>query len=165
MIKPIHYDWITAPLKFYYFVVKFQLPVGLVLNIMVATGKHSVFYLLVVLLHWFSFDCLKHREWRGVVAYIALFLLRFLDVFASACLYIFAKDYYAAAVLIVPAVGLGIFVFLCWVYFWKRRPLFSPYDDITYKPDVADYEATCFNAEVEDLIDEINNIVDSIEKS
>jgi hypothetical protein len=173
MIKPKYFNWESAPLAFYFFVTRFQLPVGLVLNFLVSVGRYlnnpfpwyeSLFCIVIIFCNWFALDCLKHTEWRGVRAYLFMFFIRFADYFISAALFLFSKEHYSSALMFFYSFGYGLWAFLCWIYFSNRRPLFSPYFNSIDKSNGENSSSDVSNPDLDDLISEINKAIDSSAK-
>lgn len=133
LIQPKYYHIEGTPLTFLKFVrvtLVLGFVIGLVEFIPLLTSEADwytiICNLLALALRVFAFFWLGDMKWRGVLAYCVLFLLPMLDAVAAIVLY----AYYGALESIGPAVSRVLAAMLIlapvWVYFGKRRLLFSP---------------------------------------
>lgn len=139
--RPKHYFWDIAPIAYYKFLVYF----GLIFSIFSTLGNtfsnYQNYNWFLWLLDFFSIGLLgfawvdlKHKKWSGAVALCSLTLM---DAIVSAVFSILLFITDADPVeMIVNATASLILCVLFWIYFCKRRPLFSPWyqaeDDVSY---------------------------------
>lgn len=138
--RPKHYFWENAPIRYYKFLVYF----GLIFSILSTLGNTISNYQNYNWLSWaldflsigvlfFSWIELKHKKWSGAVALCSLNLM---NAIVSSILSIFLIIINAepAGTIIIALASLALCILL-WIYFCKRRPLFSPWyqeeDDIS----------------------------------
>lgn len=138
MIKPVYTIPETAPMKFYKFVTTFSLPVGIFMSIIqsfshiasVSSNKlylidasFSIGHLVLLSLAWRH---LRNMEWSGVRFYYADLLWSIGYNLLGICfsLVVFNSDIPVNN--ISSATAQVILLLLYWIYFSKRRLLFTP---------------------------------------
>lgn len=121
-----------TPLIYYHFLTKFALIAGLILSALYSVSYGLQGQVLMCLLSVaniffcaFSQNLLLRMEWNGVRLLLAGYLFSVVFRIAIACIYV--AQGFSAVSAIAEAVVFAIFLFLNWVYFRKRRPLFSPF--------------------------------------
>lgn len=138
MIKPIYTIPATAPMKFYKFITSFALPVGIFMGIaqffsQVASVSSNKLYLIDafftivhVILLFLTWGRIRDMKWSGVQFY-------YVDLLWSIGYNLFGIVFSLAisnsdvpANYIATATAQTILLLLYWVYFSKRRLLFSP---------------------------------------
>lgn len=140
--RPKYYFWENAPIRYYKFLVYF----GLIVSIFSTLGNTFSNYqnynwflwildFFSIVLLGFAWVDLKHKKWSGAVALCSLTLMNAI-VAAVFSILLFITDADPAE-MIANATASLILCVLFWIYFRKRRPLFSPWyqeeDDICYE--------------------------------
>lgn len=135
MIKPVYTILETTPMKFYRFLTKFGLPLGILFSIintippLVAHNLHwldgLVMFARIVLL-FFAIDGLRRMEWSGIrFLYAAVLLsLGYNLFFLLIYLVLSLPDLPSEA--ISGTISNSVIFLMYWVYFSKRRLLFTP---------------------------------------
>lgn len=131
-IKPKYFVRSEAPLLYYHFLTKFSLFVGIVLSILYAISYGVKGQILMCLLSLansflcaFSLNLLLRMEWRGVLVLLSI------DIFAimlrAGILIVLEAHGLSLASGLGECLALVVILILNWIYFQKRRPLFTPY--------------------------------------
>ena len=135
-IEPKYYIWENTPLKWYKFLVYFALVLGILsqsvygINILLSGNAHWLDLLYsFISLGWLIFSevQLANRKWSGAVAYCLYFIFQGVYYFIFTVLYISYGLSFSH--LLSNVIAAFILVPILWVYFCKRRPLFSPWVD------------------------------------
>ena len=135
-IEPKYYIWENTPLKWYKFLVYFALVLGILsqsvysINILLSGNAHWLDLLYsFISLAWLIFSevQLANRKWSGAVAYCLYFIFQGVYYFIFTVLYISYGLSFSH--LLSNVIAAFILVPILWVYFCKRRPLFSPWVD------------------------------------
>lgn len=131
-IKPKYFVRSEAPMLYYRFLTKFSLFAGIVLSILYATSygvKGQILMCLLSLANSFlcglSLSLLLRMEWRGVLVLLSI------DIFAImlrvGILGVLEGQGISLASGLGECLGFAVILILNWIYFQKRRPLFTPY--------------------------------------
>ena len=160
-IEPKYYIWENTPLKWYKFLVYFALVLGILsqfvygINLLLSGNAHWLDLLYCFIsLAWLIFSevQLANRKWSGAVAYCLYFI--FQGVYCSLFTVLYIAHKLPFTQLLSSAIIAFIFAPLLWIYFGKRRPLFSPWagQQDTFVPTVAnpaaENETSAFAEEV-----------------
>lgn len=134
MIKPVYTIPETAPMKFYRFLTKFGLPVGILINIInlvTHLGNHDLHWLdgiimvARIVLMFFAIDGLRRMEWSGIrFLYAAVLLSLGYNIFFL-LIYLVLSLPGLPSEAISGTISNSIIFLMYWVYFSKRRLLFS----------------------------------------
>jgi uncharacterized membrane protein len=130
VIQPKYFVWDEAPMKYYKF-VKIVLIIGACLNLFAAIdamAEHSVFFYTAFLaaaavLSMFAVIGLWKKQWFGPRCLIACYMLETL-YYLVICVLELAMKIDASQNLIQAIVNAAILI-PTWIYFAKRRPLFT----------------------------------------
>lgn len=134
-IRPVYYFWESAPLKYYKFFIHFGAIIGIIQRLF-------LFYTLITSgnAHWldlsynvistallvFAWICLSDREWKGV---LAIYCDSILAIIYSAVVLGIAWYYNADLSLSIRGIiSNSIVLVTLYIYYGKRRPLFSPWE-------------------------------------
>lgn len=136
--KPRHYFWENAPMKYYYFLIYFAC--GLSILTLIASFINSyaelawlsvVFYGLEIILNAYTWYLLAKKMWRGPVLLCLTNLIAALfSALSVSCLIASGA---APGENLSNALASTIVCVLLWIYFCKRRPLFSPWEQDVYE--------------------------------
>lgn len=133
MFKPKYYFWDSSPKRFYYFVIYFSIPVGMLRFILTSVDFFSNSpSLLDILVSCFQFLLigvaeinLVQKKWIGPILFLVNYYFIFVYNFIFSIVYYFyGLDSYQ---LIINSTASLFIAFLSTIYFSKRRPLFSPW--------------------------------------
>lgn len=155
-IRPCYLHESETPLKFYKLIARIGLPLGFILNLFramqattaigTATEAAKPYFIIDVVYMWVGIALvlgaaigLNKMEWSGVRFYSALFGWQivynaFLAILGARW-DLFDFEYFGRP--IMEVIFLSVWLYFCWIYFGKRRLLFSPGAfDTPEEPDV-----------------------------
>lgn len=132
-IKPKYTDPETTPLKFLKF-IRVTLWIGLFLTVAEIISQFTSgidWYMLGInlvggVLTLAAISGLNRMEWYGVKAYCGSYLLRMMDGLLAVGIYAYSGRIEESGSAVGSILGSGIGLLLVWIYFQKRRLLFTP---------------------------------------
>lgn len=133
-IQPVHYVWENTPLKYYKFacvlsVIGLMASLGFLISWREEEYRHWLdltYNIVRSLVFAFSAWNLIKRRWSGAVAWCLSYLIW--TIYAAAvCILYYIKgiSFYE----LIPQIIVSVLAFFAtWIYFFKRRPLFFPWN-------------------------------------